>query len=527
MSLDCLVINLTRFGDLLQSQPLLHDLASQGYSTGLICLENFAGTLPLLRHVDAHYSLAGAALLHTLDHDWQLACHKLLDFTRAIREQSNAKYVINLTSTISSRLFSNLLRSPKSSLYGFGLDEEGFGVNHGAWSTFLCGTTLCRHNSVFNIADMFRRLGQAISHKEALPKEKGLAPPKASHALEPFFEKLPSHNGLIAFQLGASEERRQWAIENFADLGDILWEKAKLLPVLTGTRGEATLAALYAKKTKSPHLNLIGQTDLQNLAALLTCVRLLITNDTGTLHLAAGLGTPSVSFFLSTAQPWDTGPYLPNCLCLEPDLPCHPCAFQSQCPHGYACRNAIQPSLVAEEILHFIEHGNWLPKEESGSRIWQTAQDAFDFADLISLSEHASHDRTLWIRHQRNFWRHFLGELSGEKEKKKSTSLSPCSPAFQDSILPTLEQVHRILVLLREQIPLLSASPQAGKVFLRNCERIQALLTEKDLLSFGYFWRELRMDHGQNLGSLEEIIATFERNLQSLLSDIQIGTDCA
>ena len=82
-------------------------------------------------------------------------------------------------------------------------------------------------------------------------------------------------------------------------------------------------------------------------------------------------------------------------------------------------------------------------------------------------------------------------------------------------------------MLLREQIPLLSASPQAGKVFLRNCERIQALLTEKDLLSFGYFWRELRMDHGQNLGSLEEIIATFERNLQSLLSDIQIGTDCA
>ena len=45
------------------------------------------------------------------------------------------------------------------------------------------------------------------------------------------------------------------------------------------------------------------------LAAVLRQSRLIVTNDTGTMHLAAGLGVPVLALFLATAQPWDTGPY--------------------------------------------------------------------------------------------------------------------------------------------------------------------------------------------------------------------------
>ena len=52
MSADVLLLNLTRFGDLLQSQPLIQDLHDSGHRVGLVCLDNFAAALPLLRLVD-------------------------------------------------------------------------------------------------------------------------------------------------------------------------------------------------------------------------------------------------------------------------------------------------------------------------------------------------------------------------------------------------------------------------------------------------------------------------------------------
>jgi ADP-heptose:LPS heptosyltransferase len=57
--MNTLVINLTRFGDLLQSQPVFTELAAMGRKTGLVCLENFAGAAGLLCHVDQIFSLPG------------------------------------------------------------------------------------------------------------------------------------------------------------------------------------------------------------------------------------------------------------------------------------------------------------------------------------------------------------------------------------------------------------------------------------------------------------------------------------
>ena len=66
MSADVLLLNLTRFGDLLQSQPLIQDLHDSGHRVGLVYLDNFAAALPLLRHVDAAWPLPGAKLMACL-----------------------------------------------------------------------------------------------------------------------------------------------------------------------------------------------------------------------------------------------------------------------------------------------------------------------------------------------------------------------------------------------------------------------------------------------------------------------------
>lgn len=62
MSADTLILNLTRFGDLLQSQALIGDLHKNGRRVGLVCLDNFASALPLLRHVSMAWPLPGAQI---------------------------------------------------------------------------------------------------------------------------------------------------------------------------------------------------------------------------------------------------------------------------------------------------------------------------------------------------------------------------------------------------------------------------------------------------------------------------------
>ena len=62
-----LVINLTRFGDLLQCQPLIEDLHCQGQAVHLVCLDNFSSAQPLLRHVERTWPLPGARLMADMD----------------------------------------------------------------------------------------------------------------------------------------------------------------------------------------------------------------------------------------------------------------------------------------------------------------------------------------------------------------------------------------------------------------------------------------------------------------------------
>jgi ADP-heptose:LPS heptosyltransferase len=67
--MNTLVINLTRFGDLLQTQPVLSGLAAQG-RTGLVCLDNFQAATEVLAGLDTVHPLQGAALLASLDRGW-------------------------------------------------------------------------------------------------------------------------------------------------------------------------------------------------------------------------------------------------------------------------------------------------------------------------------------------------------------------------------------------------------------------------------------------------------------------------
>jgi ADP-heptose:LPS heptosyltransferase len=101
-------------------------------------------------------------------------------------------------------------------------------------------------------------------------------------------------------------------------------------------------------QTPQKVLNLVGQTSLRELAGLFSLSDLVLTTDTGPMHLAAAVKASLIALFGPTA-PWRTGPYGNGHVILRKSLPCSPC-FQKKCL-TIECMN----SLSVEEVLEAAE----------------------------------------------------------------------------------------------------------------------------------------------------------------------------
>jgi len=112
---------------------------------------------------------------------------------------------------------------------------------------------------------------------------------------------------------------------------------------LTGSAADAGLSKLIPAK-----FDLIGKTNLRQIVALLEGASLVIGNDTGPMHMAAGLGVPLVSPYGPT-DPVRTGPFGRLDSVIRLDLPCSPC-YSRTCSHT-SCMKwiEIEPVLKAAE----------------------------------------------------------------------------------------------------------------------------------------------------------------------------------
>jgi heptosyltransferase II len=119
--------------------------------------------------------------------------------------------------------------------------------------------------------------------------------------------------------------------------------------LLFGTANEKPLAAEIMTKLKTSGTDLTGRTSLLELAAQLRRCRLLLTNDTGTMHLAAYLGVPTVAIFGST-EPQLTGPTGTGHVVIRHHVECSPC-FLRECPLDFRCMKAV----TVEEAVSAVE----------------------------------------------------------------------------------------------------------------------------------------------------------------------------
>jgi lipopolysaccharide heptosyltransferase II len=161
----------------------------------------------------------------------------------------------------------------------------------------------------------------------------------------------------IAIQPGARWSNKRWPVENFAGLVRRLAENFSTARfAILGSGEDESLGEIISRAVPSRCLNLCGRTSLPEMVEWLRICELMVTNDTGPMHVAAALGKPLVALFGPT-EPRRTGPYgqLENVLRIE--LPCSPC-LKSSCAYEKPneCLKAILPATVFEFASRRLQH---------------------------------------------------------------------------------------------------------------------------------------------------------------------------
>jgi len=182
--------------------------------------------------------------------------------------------------------------------------------------------------------------------------------PPAPAAMEWAEETLRGLKGghetpLIGFNPGAAYgPAKMWFPDRFAELGTRLFNGIGAAIVLTGGPSEANLCGRIARGISGKVLDLSGKTDLPQLAAILAHCDLVVTNDSGPMHLASAAGTPVVALFGST-DPGATAP-LGGHLLLRGEVDCAPC-WERNCPRGdRRCMAKIEVADVMEAVIHLL-----------------------------------------------------------------------------------------------------------------------------------------------------------------------------
>jgi 3-deoxy-D-manno-octulosonic-acid transferase/heptosyltransferase-1 len=152
---------------------------------------------------------------------------------------------------------------------------------------------------------------------------------------------------LIAVNCVAQWPSKLWPVASFARLGDRLVDRFDARLVFTGAASDGPTVRSVLARMRRPAGDLTGKTTLKTLAALYERVRLLVSTDTGPMHLGAAVGTPVVALFGPTA-PWRTGPYGERHRVLRPPLPCSPC-FRRRCP-SLDCMRGISVEAVFDAV---------------------------------------------------------------------------------------------------------------------------------------------------------------------------------
>ncbi len=201
--------------------------------------------------------------------------------------------------------------------------------------------------------DRYLLVAEAVGASKAGEPEFRFRIPKADHDE---VDLLLSRSGVtpgtgwVAMNVSARWPTKRWSAESFAEVADRLQQESFGAVVMIGGPAERADVAAVMSMMKIPAVDLTGATAVGLLPALLSKASMLITNDSGPMHIAAAVGTPVVALFGPTSAV-RTGPYGAGHTVLSGKVPCSPC-FSRAC-HNTTPLECLR-TVSAEQVLAVV-----------------------------------------------------------------------------------------------------------------------------------------------------------------------------
>jgi len=177
-----------------------------------------------------------------------------------------------------------------------------------------------------------------------------------------------SDEPLVAVHPGTSSRSKRWPLERFIAVVDRLEELGVRVVLIGGSEETAGATQLMAQARALP-ISAVGALTLRQLAALLRRCVVLVSNDSGPVHVAAAVGTPTVVVFGRTlpgvsARRW--GPWGDGHTVVQHDVGCVTCD-PDRCPIEYQCLLSVSPEEVIEAVLRILQGARGKGQEKTGS----------------------------------------------------------------------------------------------------------------------------------------------------------------
>jgi ADP-heptose:LPS heptosyltransferase len=191
-------------------------------------------------------------------------------------------------------------RTASKARLGATITDDGEVLFQHAAHVYLRARGHFRDQNWFNLVDLWRCTADRVA-----PPEKCARPFVATATDAPF--QLPS-GPRIALNPGSSESQRRWPVAQFAALAHRLAQDG-FRPILVGAPSDAAACAQVQTQCAVSVTNLCGQTSVSQMAFLLSQAQVLVSNDTGAVHIASAVGCPVVGLFGATAYFAETSPW--------------------------------------------------------------------------------------------------------------------------------------------------------------------------------------------------------------------------
>ena len=209
------------------------------------------------------------------------------------------------------------------------------------------------YGRVTPVWEKYLRTGAALGLKPDGARLELFLPPEAEETAAHFYRKLPAGRWEVVMSPGARHFTKRWPMEYFAEVIQTLHERHGLHTILVGGTDDREVGeAILSQLPPGTAISTMGQLSILETAALMKRAGLVISNDSGLMHVAAALERPLIALFGSTVEELGFFPVGKQATVLEVrGLKCRPCSHigRATCPRKhFRCMRDLLPSRVLE-----------------------------------------------------------------------------------------------------------------------------------------------------------------------------------